>query len=292
MNRLSTEKRAQLVSLLVEGNSLRATSRISGVAFNTVLKFVADVGKAAAIYQDKVLRGLKCQRVQVDEIWAFCYAKDKNVPEHLQGQEGIGSVWTWFGIDADSKLAVSWLVGSRDEQDATLFVDDLASRLANRVQLTSDGHNAYLYAVDAAFGGQVDYSLLVKRYGPSPEGEKRYSPPVCVGADKRPVMGKPDPKHISTSYVERQNLTMRMSMRRFTRLTNAFSKKVENHAHSVALHFLWYNFGRIHKSLRITPAMAAGVAESPWDAVDVVAMLDDLTPKPGPRGPYKKRSMK
>jgi IS1 family transposase len=289
MNRLPTEKRAQLVSLLVEGNSLRATSRISGVAYNTVLKFVADVGKATAIYQDKVLRGLKCQRVQVDEIWAFCYAKDKNLPEHMHGQDGMGSVWTWVGIDADSKLAVSWLVGSRDEHDAIQFVDDLAGRLANRVQLTSDGHNAYLYAVDAAFGGQVDYSMLIKKYGPSPDGDKRYSPPVCIGADKRPVMGNPDPAHISTSYVERQNLTMRMSMRRFTRLTNAFSKKIENHAHSVALHFLWYNFGRIHRTLRVTPAMAAGVADRPWNATDVVAMLDDLIPKPGPRGPYRKR---
>lgn len=289
MNKLNTEKRAQIVALLVEGNFLRATSRISGVAFNTVLKFAADAGKAAAAFQDKVLRNLPCQRVQVDEIWAFCYAKDKNVPEHLQGKEGIGSVWTWVGIDADTKLAVSWLVGSRDADDANLFIDDLASRLSNRVQLTSDGHNAYLYAVDAAFGGQVDYSMLIKQYGPSPETEKRYSPPVCVGADKRPVMGNPDPKHISTSYIERQNLTMRMSMRRFTRLTKAFSKKIENHAHSVALHFLWYNFGRIHKTLRVTPAMASGVADGPWDYVDVVKVLDDYTPKAGKRGPYKKR---
>ena len=289
MNKLNTEKRAQLVALLVEGNSLRAISRISGVAFNTVLKFAADAGKAAAAYQDKVLRNLPCKRVQVDEIWAFCYAKDKNVPEHLQGKQGVGSVWTWVAIDADSKLNVSWLVGSRDADDANLFLDDLASRLKNRVQLTSDGHNPYLYAVDAAFGGQVDYSMLIKQYGPSPETEKRYSPPVCVGADKRPVMGKPDPKHISTSYIERQNLTMRMSMRRFTRLTNAFSKKIENHAHSVALHFLWYNFGRIHKTLRVTPAMAAGVADSPWDYEDVVKVLDDYTPKAGKRGSYKKR---
>ena len=289
MNKLNTEKRAQIVALLVEGNSLRATSRISGVAFNTVLKFAADAGKAAAAYQDKALRNLPCKRVQVDEIWAFCYAKDKNVPEHLQGKQGVGSVWTWVAIDADSKLNVSWLVGSRDADDANLFIDDLASRLANRVQLTSDGHNPYLFAVDAAFGGKVDYSMLIKQYGPSPETEKRYSPPVCVGADKRPVMGKPDPKHISTSYVERQNLTMRMSMRRFTRLTNAFSKKIENHAHSVALHFLWYNFGRIHKTLRVTPAMAAGVADSPWDYEDVVKVLDDYTPKAGKRGTYKKR---
>lgn len=281
-----------MVALLVEGNSLRAISRITGVAYNTVLRFAADVGKAAAAFQDGALRDLPSKRVEVDEIWAFCYAKDKNVPEHLQGEKGIGSVWTWVGIDADSKLAVSWLVGSRDANDACLFVDDLASRLANRVQLTSDGHSAYLYAVDAAFGGNVDYSMLVKKYGNSPEGEKRYSPPVCVGAEKRPVIGNPDPKLISTSYVERSNLTMRMSMRRFTRLTNGFSKKIENHAHSVALHFLWYNFGRIHKTLRITPAMAAGVTESPWEYEDVVRMLDDLTPKTTKRGPYKKKISK
>lgn len=290
MNKLTTEKRAQMVALLVEGNSLRATSRITGIAYNTVLKFAADAGRAAAIYQDKILRDLPCKRIQVDEIWAFCYAKDKNVPVHLQGKEGIGSVWTWTAICADSKLGVSWLVGSRDADDANLFIDDLASRLANRVQLTSDGHNPYLFAVDAPFGGQVDYSMLIKQYGPSPEAEKRYSPPVCVGADKRPVMGNPDSKHISTSYVERQNLTMRMSMRRFTRLKNAFSKKVENHAHSVALHFLWYNFGRIHKTLRVTPAMEAGVTDSVWDYQDVVKVLDDYAPKPGKRGPYKKRN--
>lgn len=290
MNKLNLEKRAQMVALLVEGNSLRATSRITGVAYNTVLKFAADAGRAAAIYQDKILRDLPCKRIQVDEIWAFCYAKDKNVPKHLQGKEGVGSVWTWTAICADSKLGVSWLVGSRDSTDATHFISDLESRLSNRVQLTSDGHSPYLEAVESAFGNGVDYSMLIKTYGPAPEEEKRYSPPVCVGADKRPVTGSPDPKHISTSYVERQNLTMRMSMRRFTRLTNAFSKKIENHAHSVALHFLWYNFGRIHKTLRVTPAMEAGVTDSVWDYQDVVKVLDEYAPKPGKRGPYKKRN--
>ncbi len=290
MNRLTTEKRAQLVALLVEGNSLRAASRISDVAFNTVLKFAADAGRAAAAYQDKMLRDLPCKRVQVDEIWAFCYAKDKNVPEHMRDQYGVGSVWTWVGIDADTKLNVSWLVGSRDTTDATIFVSDLASRLANRVQLTSDGHKPYLEAVETAFGDDVDYAQLVKIYGTAPEAEKRYSPPECIGAKSHAVTGKPNRAHISTSYVERQNITMRMSMRRFTRLTNAFSKKVENHAHSVALHFLWYNFGRIHKTLRVTPAMEAGVTDTVWGYADVVAVLDDFAPKPGKRGPYKKRN--
>lgn len=289
MNRLPTEKRAQIVALLVEGTSLRATSRISDVAYNTVLKFAADAGRAAAVYQDRVLRDLPCKRVQVDEIWSFVYAKQRNVPEEFKGQFGYGDVWTWTAICADTKLIPSWLVGTRGIDCARLFIDDLAGRLANRIQLTSDGLKAYLDAVDTSFGGQIDYSVLEKIYGPAPEGQRRYSPPVCIGAKRKKQIGNPDPAHVSTSYVERQNLTMRMSMRRFTRLTNAFSKKIENHAHSVALHFLWYNFGRIHKTLQVTPAMEAGVTDRVWDYEDVVAVLDDLTPKLGKRGPYNKR---
>jgi len=291
MNQLSTEKRAQMVGLLVEGNSIRATSRLSGVAYATVIKFVADIGRACTEYQDKTLRNITARRVQADEIWAFCYAKDKNIPEHMRGQKGIGSVWTWVALDADSKLAISWLVGSRDGDAATVFLQDVADRLANRVQLTTDGHNAYLEAVESAFGAGIDYSMLVKLYGQAPDAEKRYSPPECIGCKRHVMIGKPDFKHISTSYTERQNLTMRMSMRRFTRLTNAFSKKIENHAHSVALHFMWYNFGRVHKTLRVTPAMEAGIVNHVWTLEDVAALVENLSEyQPKKRGPYKKRN--
>lgn|SRR5579872_733391 len=264
MNRLPTEKRAQIIGLLVEGNSLRATSRLADVSINTVTKLLVDTGCAAAEYQDKAFRNLSCKQIQVDEIWSFCYAKQKNVPLAKTPVAGAGDIWTWTGICADTKLVPSWLVGSRDAEAATAFIADLAGRMASRIQLTSDGHAPYLQAVEDAFGTDVDYAMLVKIYGASPEPQKRYSPAECVGCRHQRVTGNPDGNHISTSFAERQNLTMRMSMRRFTRLTNGFSKKVENHAHAVALHFLYYNFGRIHKSLRVTPAMQAGIAHHVW----------------------------
>jgi IS1 family transposase len=240
MNRLSRQKQAQMLSVLVEGNSLRATARICDVAFNTVLKFVPEIGRACAEYQNRVFRNLSCKRLQCDEIWSFCYAKAKNVPDEKKGQFGYGDVWTWVAICADSKLVPCWLVGNRDAETANIFMEDLASRLANRVQLTTDGLKAYIDAVDGAFGINIDYAMLVKMYGESPEAkmQKRYSPPKFIASRKEAMTGNPDPKNISTSYAERQNLTMRMSMRRFTRLTNGFSKKVENHAHHVALHYM------------------------------------------------------
>ncbi len=290
MNRLSTEQRAQLVHLLVEGNSIRATSRISGIAFATVIKFVADIGRACTEYQDKTLRGLTCKRVQADEIWAFCYAKDKNVPDHMRGKPGVGSIWTWVALDADSKLAVSWLVGDRSAAIAKAFMEDVASRLSNRVQLSTDGHRGYLTAVESAFGNDIDFAMLEKIYGPSPEGETRYSPAQCIGCKRHVITGKPDLAHLSTSFAERSNLTMRMSMRRFTRLTNGFSKKIEKHAHSVALHFMWYNFGRVHKTLRVTPAMEAGITDHVWSAAEVAGLLEAMEDaQPKTRGPYKKR---
>jgi IS1 family transposase len=285
MNRLPLQKRAQILGMLVEGMSLRATSRLADVSINTVTKLLVDLGKACSEYQDKTLRNLPCKRIQVDEIWAFCYAKQRNVPENKRGE--AGDLWTWTAICADTKIAPSWLVGPRDGDTATQFVCDLQKRLANRVQLTSDGHRPYLEAVEAAFGNDVDYAMLVKIYGQGPEGQRRYSPPQIIGTETHCCTGKPDPKHISTSFVERQNLTMRMSMRRFTRLTNAFSKKAENHAHAVALHFMFYNFGRIHKTLRVTPAMAAGVSDHVWSLEEIAAL--DVQTAPAKRGPYLKR---
>jgi IS1 family transposase len=284
MNRLITEKRTALVAALVEGNSVRATARMTDVAFNTVLKFVVDIGDACAAFYDRSMRNLTCQRIQADEIWQFCYAKDKNVPVGMRrapftstpgcaDSDLVGSVWTWVAIDADTKLVPSFHVGIRDAACAFHFMTDLAARLTNRVQLTTDGHKAYLYAVSGAFGvDNIDYAMLVKLYGTTIEGEKpntretRYSPPICLGARPEPKFGDPDPEHISTSYAERQNLTMRMGMRRFTRLTNAFSKKVENLKHALALHYVHYNFVRIHKTLRCTPAMEAGITDRLWTA--------------------------
>jgi IS1 family transposase len=272
MNKLTIQQRTQILHLLCEGNSIRAVTRLTGASKNTVTKLLVDAGKACADYQDKALRNLTCKKLQVDEIWSFVYSKAKNVPEGKEGQ--AGDVWTWTAIDADTKLIASWFVGGRDAQSAGMFMDDLASRLANRVQLTSDGHHSYLQAVENAFGAGIDYAMLVKAYGEVVEGQKRYSPADCVGIKKTKIIGNPDTCCVSTSFVERQNLTMRMNMRRFTRLTNAFSKKVENHCHAIALHFMYYNFVRIHQSLRVSPAMAAGVANRLWEVQDIVKVLE------------------
>ena len=246
-----------------------------GVSKNTVAKLLLEAGAACAVYQDKHLRNLNCERVQCDEIWSFVGAKDKNVPADKQGKFGFGSVWTWTAIDADSKLICSWMVGGRDAEAAYMFMQDLASRLSNRVQLTTDGHMAYLSAVENAFGNDIDYAMLMKVYGAARETEARYSPAECIGCQKKEITGKPDAKHVSTSYVERQNLTMRMHMRRFTRLTNAFSKKLENHIAAIALHFMYYNFVRIHQTLRVTPAMAAGVTDRVWEIADIVKLVEE-----------------
>jgi IS1 family transposase len=276
INRLPLARRAQIVGMLVEGNGLRATSRMADCSINTVTKLLLDVAQAAEEYQDQTLRGLKCRRIQCDEIWAFVYAKAKNVPEDHAGEFGHGDVWTWTALDADTKLVPSWAVGRRDAFTASAFIRDLAARLAHRVQLTTDGHKVYLEAVEGAFGADVDYAMLVKLYegdgGKLPE--TRYSPGQCTGSRAVRITGDPDERHISTSYVERQNLTMRMSMRRFTRLTNAFSKKLDNHKAAVALHFMHYNFGRIHKTLRVTPAMEAGVADHVWSMGEIAALAD------------------
>ncbi len=276
MNKLDTKRRVQVVAALVEGNSLRATARMTGVARMTVEKLLRDLGHVCAMYQDVTLRNLPCKRIQVDEIWSFVYAKQKRVTAEMLKKHGpeIGDVWTWTAICAETKIIPSFLVGGRDAGYATEFIQDLAGRLANRVQLTSDGLKVYLDAVEDAFGADVDYAMLVKHYGAEPDAEKRYSPAKCTGTTKLPMTGTPNIKHISTSYVERQNLTMRMGMRRFTRLTNAFSKKIDNHRHSVALHFMYYNFVRIHQTLRTTPAMAAGVTDKLWEISDMVALLD------------------
>lgn len=273
MNQLSIEKRAKIISCLVEGNSLRSTARICDVAFNTVLKLVPEIGKACSEYQDKAFRNLKSKQIQCDEIWSFCYAKEKNVPQDKRGVFGFGDVWTWVAIDAKSKLVPSFMVGNRDSQTAKLFIDDLASRLANRVQLTTDGYKVYLEAVENAFGADIDYAMLVKIYESTQE-ETRYSPAKCNGSERKKISGNPDPKNISTSYVERQNLTMRMGIRRFTRLTNAFSKKIENHIYHLAIHYMYYNFCRIHKTLRVSPAMEAGVTDRLWEIEDIIALLN------------------
>jgi IS1 family transposase len=276
MNRLGADARARVLLALVDGNSLRATARLTGVARMTVEKLLRDLGAAAASYHDARVRNLRCQRIQCDEIWSFVYCKAANIPKAKQSVFGYGDVWTWVGLDADTKLAVSWLVGPRDASAAYAFMSDIASRLRHRVQLTTDGHVAYLGAVEDAFGGDIDYAVLQKFYGSDPVGEKRYSPAICLGAIAKTITGEPNPKHIATSYVERQNLTMRMHMRRFTRLTNGFSKKVEMHEHAVALHFLYYNFAKIHQTLRVTPAMEAGLADHVWSATEVIGLLDPV----------------
>jgi len=290
MNRLSNDDRAKILHLLCEGMSIRAITRLTGASKNTVSKLLIDAGKACAAYHDANVRNVKAARIQVDEIWSFTYAKQKNVATAKDAPEGAGDTWTWTALDADSKMIVSYLVGGRDAEYAMWFMDDLAARLANRVQLTSDGHKAYLQAVEGAFGCDVDFAQLIKLYGPTITAPGRYSPAECTGAKKVRVMGSPNIADVSTSYVERQNLTMRMHMRRFTRLTNAFSKKVENHAHAVAMHMMYYNFVRIHKTLRVTPAMAAGVTDRLWEIEDIAKLVEEAEAKPGKRGPYRKHA--
>jgi IS1 family transposase len=274
MNKLSIERQTQIIKVLCEGNSIRATARITDSAINTVVKLLKEVGLACAEYQYTHLRDLPCRLIQCDEIWSFCYAKEKNLPRDKQGKLGYGDIWTWTAIDAETKLIPCWLVGLRDAGYAFEFMNDLKSRLANRVQLTTDGHKVYLNAVEDVFGADIDYAMLVKLYGQELEGEKRYSPAKCIGADRRVVTGFPDSVYISTSFAERQNLTMRMHMRRFTRLTNAFSKKLENHELAIALYFMHYNFVRPHKSLAnpypTTPAMAASVTDRIWTFKDLI----------------------
>lgn len=269
MNRLTIAKRAQILHALVEGSSLRAASRLADASINTVYKLLINAGEACLAYQDQAFRNLPCKRLQLDEIWSFIYTKQRNVMLAKAAPEAAGDVWTWVAIDADTKLVPTWRIGDRSGETAIEFVCDLSKRLAGRVQITSDGHRAYLEAVEAGFGADVDYAQLIKLYGEVPHPAGRYSPGQIQGAKTFCCTGEPDPKHISTSYVERQNLTMRMSMRRFTRLTNAFSKKIENHAHAVALHYMHYNFVRIHKALRITPAMAANVTDRLWSMSDI-----------------------
>lgn len=275
MNRLDAETRCRVISALVEGASIRSVARMTGGARNTITTLLLEVGAACAVYQDKALRNLPCERIQCDEIWSFIGAKDKNLPADKRGQFGFGTVWTWTALDADTKLMCSWMVGSRDGSSAIEFMRDLASRLSNRIQLTTDGHRVYVEAVEAAFGHEIDYAMLIKLYGndQSPD-EARYSPAQVISCRSIDITGNPEPKHVSTSFVERQNLTMRMHMRRFTRLTNAFSKKLENHVAAISLHFMYYNFVRIHQTLRVTPAMAAGVSDRVWEIADVIQLLE------------------
>jgi len=288
MNKLDTATRVQILQMLCEGSSMRSITRITGVSINTVSKLLIDAGNACAAFHDNRVRNVKSQSVQCDEIWSFSYAKQKNVRFAKSPAEGAGDVWTWTAIDADSKLIVSWHVGDRSADTGTSFMFDLKSRLANRVQLTTDGHKAYLKAVLEA-GFEADYAMLNKIFATDYAGPGRYSPPKCIGAIKNPIMGNPDPNLINTSFAERQNLTMRMSMRRFTRLTNAFSKKFENHCHALALYFVFYNFCRIHKTLGATPAMASGLVDRVMKMADIVALVDAANPVPAVRGPYKKR---
>jgi IS1 family transposase/lambda repressor-like predicted transcriptional regulator len=283
MNQLPLHRRVQILSALVEGSSLRSTSRMARVSINTVTKLLIDAGEACARYQHDVMRNLTCKRLQLDEIWSFCYAKEKNVPDELRGQPGYGDVWTFVAIDAETKIVPSWLVGLRDGCFATTFVQDLASRLTHRVQITTDGHRMYLDAMEEGFGGEVDFAQLIKHYGSAgqPENpETRYSPGECCGTTKNIVTGAPEREHISTSYIERQNLTMRMRMRRFTRLTNAFSKKLENHEHAVALHFFHYNFIRRHQTLRMPPALKAHVTDHLWTLEELAELIDRHTRNP------------
>jgi IS1 family transposase len=291
MNKLNRKTRAQILGMMVEGVSIQSITRLLGVSKNTVAKLLKDAGEACLAYQDSTMRNLQCKRVQCDEIWSFCAMKEKNVPKEKKGTLGFGDVYTWTALDADSKLIASWLVGRRDAQYAKAFMDDLAQRLTTRVQLTTDGYKPYLTAVEKSFAGDIDYAMLVKLYG-EPKGnqqERRYSGGECCGTIIGTVCGEPEAKHISTSFVERQNLSMRMGLRRFTRLTNGFSKKIENHEYAIAIYFLHYNFARIHQSLRVSPAMAAGVADKLWSLDDIAALVEANEPPPKKRGPYKKK---
>jgi IS1 family transposase len=274
MNKLSTAERVSVVRALVEGNSINSTVRITGISKPTILKLLAQLGTACKAYHDSHVRNVRALRIQCDELWSFCHCKQRNVPRENRGQFGMGDVWTWTAIDADSKLMIGYLVGLRDVGYAVEFMRDVKDRLVNRVQLTSDAHKPYLVAVTEAFGEDIDYAQLVKMYGAIPAGPGRYSPPACIWTKGTPRIGDPDRGHISTSYVERNNLTVRMCMRRFTRLTNGFSKKIENHKHAVALFFLYYNFARIHQTVRMTPAMAAGISDHVWSVEEIVGLID------------------
>jgi IS1 family transposase len=275
MNRLPLKTRAQILSALVEGTAINAIVRMTGVSKVTILKLLKDVGEACLAYENKTLRNLPCKRIQCDEIWSFCYAKEKNVPYDKQGQFGFGNVWTWTAIDEDTKLLCSWMVGDRGASTAHAFMTDLASRLANRVQLSTDGHRAYLDAVERAFGSEVDYAMVVKLYGQDDrETDAHYSPSVCIDCRKVEITGSPNPKHISTSHVERHNLTIRMHMRRYTRLTNAHSKKIENHQYAFALHAMFYNFARVNQAIRVTPAMEAGISDHIWSMEEIASLAD------------------
>jgi IS1 family transposase len=274
MNKLANQTRVQIVKCLVDGVGVNATCRLTGAAKHTVLKLLAEIGDACAKYHDEHVGHLLTKRVQCDEIWSFCYAKQKNVPAEKAGEFGYGDVWTWTAIDAESKLIISYMLGRRDGSYANEFMRDVASRLARKVQLTTDGLKVYLDAVDSAFGGDINYAQLIKIYGADKSGPGRYSPPVVVGIEQEEICGTPEPRHVSTSYVERQNLSMRMGMRRFTRLTNAHSKKLENHGHAVSLYFMHYNYCKIHSTLRVTPAMAAGLSKTVWEVENLLKLID------------------
>jgi IS1 family transposase len=289
MNKLPLAKRTQILAMLCEGSSMCSISRVADVSINTVSKLLVEAGEACLAIHGETVHNVKASRIQCDEIWSFCHAKQKNVATAKAAPEGAGDVWTWTAIDADTKLIVSYFVGDRSGDSAIELMDDLRDRIANRVQITTDGHRAYVEAVEGAFGGDVDYAQLVKLYGPTITAPGRYSPAECTGIKKIRREGNPDIAHVSTSFVERQNLTMRMSMRRFTRLTNGFSKKLENHVHALALYFAFYNFVRIHKTLRMSPAIAAGITDRLWSLDDIVAKIDAMAPAPKVRGPYKKR---
>ena len=278
MNQLPLQKRLQILHMLCEGSSMRSISRVVNVSINTVTKLLVDAGTACALFHDETVRNLNASRIQCDEIWSFCYAKQQHLESAKKPVEGAGDVWTWTAIDADTKLIVSWLVGNRDSATAYVFINDLKDRLATRVQLTTDGNRVYLQAVEAAFGSDVDYAMLIKLYGTPAEAETRYSPSEGLGVQTQPIQGNPAWEHISTSYVERHNLTTMMSLRRFTRLTNAFSKKLENHCHALALYFVWYNFARLHKTVRTSPAMAAGLSSTLWDMADILRLINRYQP--------------
>ena len=290
MNRLPSGKRAKILNMLVEGSSLRSISRVEDVSINTVTKLLVDAGSACAAFHDDTVRYVRAERIQVDEVWSFVYAKQKNVAKAKAAPEGAGDAGTWTALDAGSKLIISWLVGPREARSAFTFIHGLRDRVVGRPQITSDGLMAYRTAVEDAFGSEVDYASLVKLYGPSGDAGHRYSPPECIGTVKTPITGNPARKHISTSYVERQNLNVRMGVRRFTRLTNAFGKKLDIQLHALALYFVFYNFCRVHKTLRTSPAQAAGITDTLHDVEWIVGLIDARTPAPGPRGPYKKRA--